>query len=124
MQTTAPVTFDVTSSDNSAIAGSDYVAIGAGVTGSIAAGTTTTTITVNINNDYIKKEMENFNVTLSNVSTNVDLASSDLVGVGTINDGSTVTVADTVYAHISVDAAKCGRRWRIDLHRELERQQR
>ena len=72
MQTTAPVTFDVTSSDNSAIAGSDYVAIGAGVTGSIKAGTTTTTITVNINNDYIKEGNENFNVTLSNVSTNVD----------------------------------------------------
>ena len=29
----------------------------------------------------------------------------DLVGVGTINDGATPTAADTVYAHISVNAA-------------------
>ena len=39
---------------NPQLQGSDYVAIGAGVTGSIATGATTTTITVNINNDYIK----------------------------------------------------------------------
>ncbi|MFZ6820128.1 Calx-beta domain-containing protein, partial [Undibacterium sp. Ji22W] len=116
--TTDVVTFNyVTGSSgiNSATAGSDYVASLPGASGSIAAGLTTTTITVPINDDYIKEGNETFNVTLSGLSINIATVGNTLVGLGTITDaGSTLTppdvpevigLVDTVYAHISVDAA-------------------
>ncbi|PLY15612.1 MAG: hypothetical protein C0631_06645, partial [Sedimenticola sp.] len=93
--TTADVTFDYATSDNSATAGSDYTAI-VGGSGSITAGSLTTTIDVAITDDLLNELAETYDVTLSNVSANVSLVGSDLVGVGTILDDDVVSVTSVV----------------------------
>ncbi|BCN92322.1 hypothetical protein THMIRHAM_01070 [Thiomicrorhabdus immobilis] len=98
--TTSEVTFDYASSDNSALAGSDYTAVSG--SGSIAAGTTTTTITVPITDDYIKENPETFFMNLSNPSANAQIA--DAQGVGTITDEGTPGAEDTVTLTLSGDA--------------------
>src|SRR3989338_3130025 len=108
--TTAPVSFNYASANNSPIsaaAGSDYTAVSG--SGSIATGATTTTITVPISDDFIKEGNETFLMNLSNVSSNVSSSGNDLQGVGTITDAGSInpptpevpTTNDTVYAIIS-----------------------
>ncbi|WP_040727020.1 immunoglobulin-like domain-containing protein [Thiomicrorhabdus sp. Kp2] len=98
--TTEEVTFDYASSDGSAIAGSDYTAVNG--SGSIAAGSTTTTISVPITDDYIAENPETFLMTLSNPSTNAQIA--DGQGVGTITDEGTPGAEDTVTLTLIGDA--------------------
>jgi trimeric autotransporter adhesin len=76
------VTFTYTSSNVTAVAGDDYTAVTG--TGTILAGTLTTTITVLIHDDYISDNGETFHITLSTPSNNVTIA--DGVGIGTILD--------------------------------------
>ena len=112
--TTANVNFNYATSNgavNGATAGVDYVASAVGANGTIAAGLTSTTITVAINDDFLREGNETLNVTLSGLSANVATVGNTLVGLGTITDaGSTLTppdvpevigAPDTVYAHIS-----------------------
>jgi Ca2+-binding RTX toxin-like protein len=78
-------------SNGTALAGSDYVA-GSNVA-TIAAGATSTTVSVTINGDTVIEPNETFNVTLS-APTNAILGTA--VGVGTIlNDDSATLAAPT-----------------------------
>ena len=72
--------FDAASSNGSASAGSDYVAIALDDV-LIAEGQSGTTVTVLVNHDLIGEENETFSVTLSDL---VGGLSGDMVGVGTI----------------------------------------
>lgn len=85
-----PVTFDITTSNGTASAGSDYVA--RSVTGRFMdAGRTTQLFEVSINGDTAVEPNETFNVTISNVS---GASLSDGTGVGTItNDDGSVAPA-------------------------------
>uniref|UniRef100_UPI003D131D1B beta strand repeat-containing protein n=1 Tax=Sulfurimonas sp. TaxID=2022749 RepID=UPI003D131D1B len=97
---TENVTFDYASIDGSATAGADYTAVsGSGI---ITAGSTTTTITVPITDDYITEGSENFTITLSNQSSNALIA--DGTGIGTITDEATPSAEDTVTLTLSGDA--------------------
>ena len=104
--TTAPVTFDYATADGSADS-ADYTSVAGSL--EIPVGSTEVTITVPITDDLYNEGDESFTVTLSNVSDNVDLTGSDLVGVGTIQDsgsGAGIDVPgaeDTVYAVLSGD---------------------
>ncbi len=91
---TAPaggVTFTVNTADgttNPATAPSDYVAIVNG-SGSIAAGGTSTTVSVTVNGDTTQEPNETFFVNLTNVT---GAAAGDTQGLGTItNDDVTLT---------------------------------
>ena len=61
-----PVTFDIATSDGTAIAGTDYVAKSRSKT--IAAGSTTAWFRVNVIDDAIDEGDETFTVTISNVT--------------------------------------------------------
>ena len=95
------VTFDYSSASGTATSALDYTAVNG--TGTITAGTTTTTITVPILDDYLIENSENFTINLSNPSNNATIA--DPQGVGTILDtsseGNTTSPADTVYLQLA-----------------------
>ncbi len=91
------VTFNYVSSDQSANAGSDYSAVSG--SGTIAAGTTTTTITVPISDDYIAEPSETFAIDLSDVSTNAII--DDGQGIGTILDELVPGAEDTATVTLS-----------------------
>jgi Ca2+-binding RTX toxin-like protein len=96
--TTSDVTFDFASADNaSALAGRDYTAVTG--SGTITAGTTTTTITVSITDDYVAESPEAFLMNLTNVSGGVVVA--DAQGLGTITDEGTPSASDTVTVSIA-----------------------
>ncbi len=100
----ADVTFNYASSDQtpvSAEAGKDYSAVSG--TGTIAAGATSTTITVPITDDYLAEGNETFEVVLSNPSVNATIV--DATGVGTITDEVTPGVEDTVYVQLTGNAS-------------------
>jgi hypothetical protein len=78
---TQDVTFDYGSADGTAIAGQDYTALSG--TGTIAAGSTSTTITVSITDDNILEPTENFVMNLTNA---VNATIADPQGIGTILD--------------------------------------
>ncbi|RUM65490.1 MAG: hypothetical protein DSZ03_02705, partial [Sulfurimonas sp.] len=100
--TTEDVTFDYASADNgSAEAGSDYSAVSG--SGTIAAGTSSTTIVVPIIDDYIAEGAETFVMNLSNVSSNAVIA--DNQGIGTILDESNPTAEDGITVTLSGDTA-------------------
>jgi hypothetical protein len=80
---TSNVTVQYSTSNGTAIAGSDYTAR-ALTTLTFAPGETTKTVTVNIANDTTVESSETFNVNLSNASTNATIV--DAVGVATIVD--------------------------------------
>ncbi|MBU4025024.1 hypothetical protein KKF31_07680, partial [bacterium] len=112
--TTADVTFNYASADNgSATAGLDYTPT-SGANGLISAGDMTFDIIVPISDDYIKEGNETFLMNLSNVSSNIDIANSDLQGVGTITDAGSINppqpeipgAEDTITVNlVAVDAA-------------------
>ena len=81
-ETADDVTFTYTSNDVTAIAGADYTAVGG--TGTITAGTLTTTIDVSITDDNIAELFESLTIDLSNPSANATIL--DAQGVGTIID--------------------------------------
>ena len=89
----ADVTFTYATSDGTAIAGSDYTAVGG--TGTITAGTTSTTIVVPILDDDVYENTESFNMNLSAPSVNATIA--DGLGVGTI-------LEDQVKPVVSIEA--------------------
>jgi len=100
------ITFDYATSNDSATAGKDYNSQSGNVT--MVAGQTTATITVPIHEDFIREGDETFVVTLSSTSSNIDVALSDLIGIGTIQDISSTTditpeaqtAADTVFVRL------------------------
>jgi hypothetical protein len=82
------VTFDITTANGTATAGSDYVAQSlTGVT--IPAGSSSYTFTVTVNGDTILEDNETFFVNLSNV---VGASVTDGQGQGTINNDDTTTL--------------------------------
>jgi hypothetical protein len=81
------VTVDYATSNDSAVAGSDYVASSGTVT--IPAGSTSATINVPINGDNTVELTETFNVTLSN-ATNVAFISNPVATVFIVNDDATL----------------------------------
>ncbi|MEZ4910140.1 MAG: Calx-beta domain-containing protein [Saprospiraceae bacterium] len=81
--TTQPVTVTLNTSNGTALAGSDYVAISNALV-TIPAGQTCSSVIIPVNDDVLSEGDENFNVTLSNPSSNA-----------TIGDGSAVvTILD------------------------------
>ncbi|WP_176829801.1 Calx-beta domain-containing protein [Tenacibaculum sp. MAR_2009_124] len=100
------VTFDVTTSDGSAIAGDDYTAQSS-VSYTITAGSTTVTIpVVTINDTTYEPTDETYTVTMSNVSIGSTpaeaITTTDLVGAGTITDlgdsAPTISIDDITVA--------------------------
>uniref|UniRef100_UPI003D64899D T9SS type B sorting domain-containing protein n=1 Tax=Flagellimonas beolgyonensis TaxID=864064 RepID=UPI003D64899D len=83
------IDFDVNTVDGTALAGTDYVAI-VGGTGTITAGSPSTTITVTVNGDTTVEGNEDFSVVLSN-PTNATI--TDDTGLGTITNDDSVTAA-------------------------------
>jgi len=75
-----PVTFDWTTAAAGAVAGLDFVAAGGAI--SIPAGETSASVTVKVLGDAANEFDEGFDVVLSNVSQNAELA--DPIGRGTI----------------------------------------
>ena len=75
------VTFSVATADGSATAGSDYVALN--TTGTIAAGSSSTTVAVTVNGDVTVEGNETFNVKITN-ATNAVI--TDGTGIGTITN--------------------------------------
>ncbi|MGI1677094.1 MAG: type I secretion C-terminal target domain-containing protein [Cellvibrionaceae bacterium] len=96
-------TFDYSSVDISALAGSDYVATGAS-SGVIVAGATSTTVTITVNSDAnIYEGDETFSLDLSNFNQTVNYESGahttagGIQGIGTIgaNNGAPVATDDS-----------------------------
>lgn len=81
-----PVAFDFATSDDTAIAGEDYVATSG--SGQIPAGDTQTTIAVTINGDIDNEDDETFTIMLDNLSLNATLSDALAVGVITNDDSS------------------------------------
>ncbi|MDH3997435.1 MAG: hypothetical protein OET90_01230, partial [Desulfuromonadales bacterium] len=105
------VTFDYGSSDETALAGFDYSAIlGSTV---ISAGSLSTTIAVPIADDYLREGDESYHLTLFNISDNINVAQSNISGLGTITDsgsdggalGDTPSAGDTIFAIIEGQAS-------------------
>lgn len=83
------VSFTVNTADGTATANSDYVAISNG-SGSIAEGSTSTTVSVTVNGDTDVEPNETFFVNLSNVT---GATVTDAQGLGTINNDDAVASA-------------------------------
>ncbi len=81
------VTVNYATSNDTATAGSDYVASSGTVT--IPAGSTSATINIPINGDTTIEPIETFNVTLSN-ATNAAFISNSVATVFIVNDDATV----------------------------------
>jgi uncharacterized protein len=87
------VTFNWNTADGTATAPGDYTAV-VGGSGTITAGNTSTTITVNVNGDAADEPNETFFVNISNV---VGATASDAQGQGTIqNDDAPITPVYTI----------------------------
>jgi hypothetical protein len=82
----ADITFGFTTADGSANAGSDYNSASGG--GTIPAGSTSTTVTVQVVGDLLTEGAETFNLNINNPSANAAIA--DNQGVGTINDNDPI----------------------------------
>lgn len=97
------VTFSYRTSAGTATSGVDYTAIASG-SGTIAAGSSSTTITVNVLGDTTVEPNETFNVELFNVS---GASEGDLVAVGTItnDDGADLPVIRINNASITEGAS-------------------
>ncbi|MBB6521493.1 Calx-beta domain-containing protein, partial [Pseudoteredinibacter isoporae] len=93
------VTFDFATSNGTAIAGADYTATTG--SGTVTAGSLTTTISIPITDDFLAEGSENFNIDLSNLSANTATNGHDLSGVGTITDEPTQGPEDTVTVSLS-----------------------
>lgn len=89
---TAPVTFDVATSDGTATAGSDYVAASA-TTATIPAGQSIYSFPVTVNPDLLVEGPEAFNVIVGNVA-GATLADGAAVGNITDAGGPRATIAD------------------------------
>ena len=85
------ISVDYASSDGSATAGSDYTAVSG--TLNFAAGETSKTITVDIADDSLFENSENFTITLSNPS-NAVLGTA--VGIGTIVDNDSAPTVTSI----------------------------
>ncbi|MCX7041876.1 MAG: S8 family serine peptidase [Gammaproteobacteria bacterium] len=89
-----PVTFDVATTNGSATAGSDYVALS--LPGqSIAAGATSKIFSVTVNGDTTAEADETFTVNVSNV---VGIATAKTQGLGTILNDDTTALSNGVAA--------------------------
>ena len=90
---TGAVTVQVATSDGTANAGSDYTSVSQTVT--IPAGSTTATVPVPVLNDTVQESDETFMMTLSNPSSNVNLASTQSADT-TITDDDASTVPTNI----------------------------
>ena len=87
------VTFEWSTSDDSATAGNDYTAV-TSQAATITAGQLSTDITLSLLNDINYEGSETLNITLSSIS---GAQSGDLTAVGTINDDESepvISIAD------------------------------
>ena len=97
-------TFDIATSNGTAVAGSDYVAASAnGLV--IAAGATSRTFSVTINGDTATEPNETFFVSLSNAS---NAAIGDGQAVGTINNDDTAALPALSVGNVSVTEGNSG----------------
>jgi len=80
--------------DGSATAGSDYIAVTNG-TLTIPAGSTEATITISIFGDTIREDDETFTLTLSNPTANAVLGSAVATGTIVTDDVAPITLNDT-----------------------------
>ena len=80
------VTFDFATADDTALAGKDYVTQTG--SGTITAGSLTTTITVVLSDDYLADNGETFDVTLSNPSANATVSTTNATASATIEDNA------------------------------------
>lgn len=87
--TASPVTYDITTVDGSALAGSDYVA-NAGDNLTIPGGAQQANFDVVINGDTVPEAAETFTVVVSDVS---GATLADGSATGTINDGGSVSIS-------------------------------
>lgn len=88
----SPVTYDIATSDSTAVAGSDYV--GRALTGqTIPAGASSATFTVTINGDTVVEASESFQVNVANVAGAIVVNGQ---GIGTIvnDDLQSLSIAD------------------------------
>ncbi len=85
------VTFDFTTNAGTATAGTDFTAISGN--GTIAAGQTSTTVTVNVNGDATVEAEETFFVDLSNVQ-GANLTDGRGLGTITNDDAATLSIDD------------------------------
>jgi serine protease len=92
----SPVTYNITTANNTAVSGSDYVA-NALVGETIPAGQLSKTFTVTVNGDTGVEANEWFNVNVSAV-TNANLVDGQALGIVLNDDGPTLSIADVVYA--------------------------
>lgn len=88
------VTFDFNTINGTAIAGTDFTS--ANGQGTITAGQTSTTLTVNVTGDMTVEADETFTVMLSNPMGGTMTTIADDMGVGTItdDDSATITIGD------------------------------
>ncbi|GAA4356577.1 hypothetical protein GCM10023151_04630 [Kangiella marina] len=98
------VNFDYTTTDGTAVAGSDYIAT-SGSQGFVGNDGETVTINVPITNDAVVEGNETFTLDLSNLD-NTGVAFADDQGLGTItdNDSATVAVNDVTVAEDGINA--------------------
>ena len=94
---TGDITFAYDTADGTAAAGSDYTAV-VGGTGTITAGTASTTITVDVSGDTLVEADESFFVNLSNV---VGAALNDSQGLGTITNDDEYPAITSALAEIN-----------------------
>ncbi len=88
------ITFDVNTVNGTAIAPGDFAAIPSGTTGTITAGQTSTTVTVQVVGDTTPEPTEEFTVNISNA---VNATVNDGSGSGSItNDDSQAIIIDNV----------------------------
>lgn len=89
----ADITFDINTSDLTATAGSDYVAIINGA-GKINAGETSTTILVTINGDTLVELDETFKIVLSNLSAGNTFTDDTATGTILNDDQAKISISN------------------------------
>ncbi len=88
----ADITFKINTTDVTATAGDDYVAL-SNVSGKINAGATTTTVMVTVNGDTTVELDETFTVKLSNLSAGNNFTDDTAVGTITNDDTATISIS-------------------------------
>ncbi len=104
---TQDIDFTFTTSDGTAIAGKDYTAA-INELGTITAGTTSTTITISLSDDYFADDGENFNVTIAAATSDATVGTATATATLDDNTGATTDEFNTESVNlklITVDAS-------------------
>ncbi|HJQ22076.1 MAG TPA: Calx-beta domain-containing protein [Gemmatimonadaceae bacterium] len=97
--TGAPITFDVANSGGSATSGSDFTAFGGSAAISVANGSSTGTLTVNVTDDALLESTETVQATISNAS---------LAAVTISTPSATANITDNESANASIAVTSNG----------------